>query len=601
MGAYDLLPLPFLFHEPVHGIGDDRAADALHRDRRQRVRPHHVAHERVRLVGEHDPAGLGDRLEARREVRLGADDRVLDAVLAAEVPDVAEARVDAHADAERALDAVAAPLRVQRRETALHLDCHAQAGFRVRLDAARLGVAEEDDDRVPDELVERAAVAGRDRGHLGQVGVEQRRQLRGLETLGRGREVDDVGEEDRELLALRRHLHVLVADEDAAIELGREIVPELRRDRREERVRLRELAVHARDERRLPALAHDEREAEERRTGEVREEVLEGEDARADRALEVDLLDAPHVADLPVALQALGVGVVAGDALRPHDDRRDEADAAVGDRAGDFGDHLIGVAPQRLEGLALERVELVRRALRERVVGEETIDRPLAVLDAAVLLADRGSELERERGGHRDGTGHVVVVGLDLRGAALDHAPDDVQAVVAAEGVDGVVEVGRLCDERTLGQVGEVEPDGDRQADEQQHDRDGRASDARPRGRAVAARSGGLVLQEHRARPRRRDRSDRSGRRILRGSGRGRAHGAANDPPGTRRRPPPPGAIGRDVSDTRRPNWTQRVRHSASSCRRVGCQSPFGRGSAIQPSWTTKDGPMFPSAALPVI
>ena len=56
-------------------------------------------------------AGLGDRLEARREVRLGADDRVVHAVGAAEIADVAVAGVDAHAHAERLLDAAPAPLR----------------------------------------------------------------------------------------------------------------------------------------------------------------------------------------------------------------------------------------------------------------------------------------------------------------------------------------------------------------------------------------------------------------------------------------------------------------------------------------------------------
>ena len=41
----------------------------------------------------------------------------------------------------------------------------------------------------------------------------------------------------------------------------------------------------------------------------------------------VDLLDAADVADLPVALRAFGMGVVATDAGRPHDDGRDQPHA----------------------------------------------------------------------------------------------------------------------------------------------------------------------------------------------------------------------------------------------------------------------------------
>ena len=87
-------------------------------------------------------------------------------------------------------------------EPSLHLHRHPQAGSRVLDHALRLGVAEERQDGVADELVDRGAMLQRDLRHLGEVLVEQRGQLLRLQALGRGGEVLDVGEEDRELLAL---------------------------------------------------------------------------------------------------------------------------------------------------------------------------------------------------------------------------------------------------------------------------------------------------------------------------------------------------------------------------------------------------------------
>ena len=102
---FDLLSVAI--EHALDRIGNHLAADALHGDRRQRVRRHDVAHQRIGLVADHDMAGLGDRLQARGEVRLGADDRIVHAVGAAEIADVAVAGIDAHADAERVLGAVA--------------------------------------------------------------------------------------------------------------------------------------------------------------------------------------------------------------------------------------------------------------------------------------------------------------------------------------------------------------------------------------------------------------------------------------------------------------------------------------------------------------
>jgi len=53
------------------------------------------------LVADHDLAAFRDALQAQGQVRLGADDGVVHAVVAAEISDVAEAGVDAHAHHER--------------------------------------------------------------------------------------------------------------------------------------------------------------------------------------------------------------------------------------------------------------------------------------------------------------------------------------------------------------------------------------------------------------------------------------------------------------------------------------------------------------------
>ena len=131
-------------------------------------------------------------------------------------------------------------------------------------------------------------------------------------------EVLDVGEEDRELLALGRDRDVLLAAEDALVDLRREILGELHRDRGEEVVGWVSSLFMPRIS---PAWRHcqDEGEAGSGGEHEIAEELLEGEDVGADRLRDRDLLDAAHIADLPVLLRAVGMGVVAADAGLAHD------------------------------------------------------------------------------------------------------------------------------------------------------------------------------------------------------------------------------------------------------------------------------------------
>ena len=101
--AEDLnLPPRFIKH-PLHDIGNHRSANALYRDLWQRACRYNVAHENVGVVADDYMSRLGDRLETRREINLGTDGGIVHAVSAAEVADVAEAGVDAHAHAGTAV------------------------------------------------------------------------------------------------------------------------------------------------------------------------------------------------------------------------------------------------------------------------------------------------------------------------------------------------------------------------------------------------------------------------------------------------------------------------------------------------------------------
>ena len=183
-------------------IGNDLATDPLHRDRRQRVRDQHVSHEGIGLVADHDMPGLGNRLQARREVHLCALDCIVHPIDAAEVSDVAEAGVDSNPRTEGLLHAVVAPFHMQFGQAVLHLRGHSQAGLRVFGIAFGFRIAKENQDGVTDEFVDRAAMLERDVGHLGKIFVEQQRELLRLQSFGGCGKILNIGKEDRELLAL---------------------------------------------------------------------------------------------------------------------------------------------------------------------------------------------------------------------------------------------------------------------------------------------------------------------------------------------------------------------------------------------------------------
>jgi hypothetical protein len=123
-----------------------------------------------------------------------------------------------------------APLLLELAHAPLHGDRHHHAGLGVFLDALRLRVAEEEQHGIADVFVDRGTVFERDARHLREIVVEDAGQLLRFEIVGGLGERGDVGEKDRELLALRRDLDILRAAEDRFVDLGREVFRKLRRE-----------------------------------------------------------------------------------------------------------------------------------------------------------------------------------------------------------------------------------------------------------------------------------------------------------------------------------------------------------------------------------
>ena len=109
----------------------------------------------------------------------------------------------------------------------LHGERHRDTGERVRLDAARLGIAEEHQDGVADIFVDRRAVLRGDLRHFGQILIEELGELLGLHLVGGLGEAGEIGEAYRQLLPLAGDPDILTAGEDRAVHLRREIFRQL--------------------------------------------------------------------------------------------------------------------------------------------------------------------------------------------------------------------------------------------------------------------------------------------------------------------------------------------------------------------------------------
>jgi len=95
----------------------------------------------------------------------------------------------------------------------------------------------------------------------------------------------------------------------------------------------------------------------------------------------------------------------------------------------------------------------------------------MKVGDVLLLLVDDAAKLERKRRRDRDGAGDVFVIVCHL-GVLVGRqdATDDIAGVVGAHAADHGVEVDRLASQIGPRKIGEIEPDRDRQAQQQQHD-----------------------------------------------------------------------------------------------------------------------------------
>jgi hypothetical protein len=130
-----------------------RLAKALEGKRRHLLGHDGIIHERPSLVTDEDRAWLGSRLETRGEVNRAPDDGVVHAVLAPEVPDRAEAGIDAHPCAEGTVKTTLSPLAVELGDTLLHFDSHRHADLGVLCYTPGFRVTKESYDRVPNKFV----------------------------------------------------------------------------------------------------------------------------------------------------------------------------------------------------------------------------------------------------------------------------------------------------------------------------------------------------------------------------------------------------------------------------------------------------------------
>ncbi len=123
--------------EAEHLVAADRLGEALHLDRRLLLGGHLVLHQRIGLVTHEDAVDLGIGLQPRGQIHRAADDRIIHAVLAAEIADGDVARVDADAQVKRLLGAELLPFGSQLPQAPQHGDRHAHARAGVLLDAPR--------------------------------------------------------------------------------------------------------------------------------------------------------------------------------------------------------------------------------------------------------------------------------------------------------------------------------------------------------------------------------------------------------------------------------------------------------------------------------
>ena len=157
------------------------------------------ARREVRALARDDLAGLRRLLQSRGDVHHVADDVARDQELVAPHARDGLAGVDADPDGEP--DAVPlGELVVQLRQALLHLERRSQGALRVVLTGRR--DPEDRHDGVADELLDDAAPALDHRRHRREVLGQERAELLRVELLAQRRRAGQVGEENRDELAL---------------------------------------------------------------------------------------------------------------------------------------------------------------------------------------------------------------------------------------------------------------------------------------------------------------------------------------------------------------------------------------------------------------
>ena len=168
-----------------------------------------------------------------------------------------------------------------------------------------------------------------------------------------------------------------LAAEDALVDLRRQVFGDLHRDGGEEVVGLRQLAVDPRDQRGLPPLQDDEGDAGRGSDREIEQQVFEREHVAGDRLADGDLLDAAHVADLPVLLRAVGMDVVAIDAALAHHDRCRDGHPPVPHALHLFDGLQLRIGAESGERVGPEGVEFVPLVADEGIIGNELVADPV--------------------------------------------------------------------------------------------------------------------------------------------------------------------------------------------------------------------------------
>src|SRR3984893_11124126 len=119
----------------------------------------------------------------------------------------------------------------------------------------------------------------------------------------------------------------------------------------------------------------------------------------------------------------------------------------------------------RMQGSFLEIVQLMRCAMFEGKVGNET------VADILLLFTDDLAKFQRQRCRNRNRTRDRLVIVDDLGCARMGQNPsDDIAGVVGSHAANDGVEVARLPSERDLREIFQIKPNRDRQRGQQQGD-----------------------------------------------------------------------------------------------------------------------------------